>query len=78
MKIRPVGVELLHSGGRTDGRTDRDFTEILKISNFMKIRPVGTELFHAGVRTDGQTNGQRVTDRHDETHSRFSQFCQLA
>jgi len=30
----------------------------------MKIRPVGAELFH----TDGRT------DRHDEAHSRFSQF----
>ena len=34
----------------------------------MKIHPVGTELFHA----DGQT------DRHDETSSRFSQFCERA
>ena len=33
----------------------------------MKIRPVGDELFHAG--------GQR--DRHDEAHSRFSQYRQL-
>jgi len=34
----------------------------------MKIRPVGYELFHA----DGRT------DRHDETNSRFSQFCERA
>jgi hypothetical protein len=33
----------------------------------MKIRPVGAE-FHAGGRAD----------RHDETNSRFSQFCELA
>jgi len=31
----------------------------------MKIRPVGVELFHA----DGWTVS------HDETNSRFSQFC---
>ena len=39
-----------------------------QISNFMKIRPVEAELFHAGGRTD----------RHDEAHSRFSQFCERA
>jgi hypothetical protein len=33
----------------------------------MKIRPVGAELFRAGL-----------TDRHDETNSRFSQFCEGA
>ena len=33
----------------------------------MKIRPLGADLF---VRTDEQT------DRHDETNSRFSQFCE--
>jgi hypothetical protein len=38
------------------------------VSNFMKIRPVGAEMFHA----DGRT------DRHDETNSRFSQFCERA
>jgi len=32
----------------------------------MKIRPAGTELFHVGGRTDG----------HNETDSRFSQFCE--
>jgi len=32
----------------------------------MKIRPVGAKLFH----TDGRI------DRHDEAHSRFSQFCE--
>jgi len=31
----------------------------------MKIRPLGTDLFHA--------NGE--TDRHVETNSRLSQFC---
>jgi hypothetical protein len=38
----------------------------------MKIHPVGAELFH----TDGRTDGR--TDRHDETNSRFSQFCKRA
>ena len=38
----------------------------------MKICPVGDEMFHA----DGQTNRQR--DRHEETNSRFSQFCERA
>jgi len=32
----------------------------------MKIHPLGADLLHA----DGQT------DRHDETNSRFSQFCE--
>jgi hypothetical protein len=32
----------------------------------MKIRPVGAELFHAGGRTD----------RHDETNSLVSLFCE--
>jgi hypothetical protein len=35
------------------------------MSNFVKIRAVGAELF--------RENGE--TDRHDETNSRFSQFC---
>jgi len=43
--------------------------EIL-IANFRKICPLRAELFHA----DGETEGQ--TDRHDETNSRFSQFCE--
>jgi len=34
----------------------------------MKIPPVGAELFHADWRTN----------RHDETNSRFSQFCERA
>jgi len=34
----------------------------------MKIHPVGAELFHA----DGRM------DRHDEAHSRLSQFCKHA
>jgi hypothetical protein len=38
----------------------------------MKIRLVGGELFYA----DGQTDER--TDRHDETNSRFSQFCERA
>jgi hypothetical protein len=36
-------------------------------TNFMKIRSVGAELFHA----------DRQTDRHDESNSRFSQFCEM-
>jgi len=36
----------------------------IQISKFMKIPPVEAEFFHAGR-----------TDRHDETNSRFSQFC---
>jgi len=39
-----------------------------KILNFMKIRQVIAELFHADTRID----------RHDETNSRFSQFCEAA
>ena len=38
----------------------------------MKIRPVAAEMLHA----HGQKEGQM--DRHDEVHSRFSQFCQRA
>jgi len=34
----------------------------------MKIRPVGVELFHE----------RKQTDRHDEAHGRFSQFCERA
>jgi len=33
----------------------------------MKIRPMGAEL---------SLRGQRRIDRHDETSSRFSQFCE--
>ena len=44
------------------------FSQHPHISNFMKIRPVEAELFHA----DGQTDG------HNETKSRFSQFCERA
>ena len=36
------------------------------IQSFTKIRLVGAEQFHA----------DRQTDRHDETHSRFSKFCE--
>ena len=36
----------------------------------MKIRPVGAELFHS--------DRNRRTDRHDEAHSRFSQFYERA
>jgi len=46
----------------------RQIFEKYSISNFMKIRPVGAKLFHA----------DRRTDRNDETHSRFPQFCERA
>jgi len=36
----------------------------------MEIGSMGAELIHV----DGWTDGQ--TDRHDETHSHFSQFCE--
>jgi len=39
----------------------------------MKIRPAGAELFDADRRTDGQIDRQK--ESHDETNSRFSQFC---
>jgi hypothetical protein len=45
----------------------------------MKIRTVGAEFFHADGRTDRQTDkriGRRKTDRHGQTNSRFSQFCE--
>ena len=45
------------------------FSKKFQIINFMKIRPVGAELFHADRQTD------RQTERHDETNSRFPQFC---
>jgi hypothetical protein len=38
----------------------------------MKIRPNGVVLFHADRRTGGWTG------RHDETNSRFLQFCERA
>ena len=44
------------------------FSRNPQISNFLKIRRVGAELFHADVQTD----------RHDESNSRFSQFCESA
>ena len=39
-----------------------------EICSFIKIRSVGVELFHVG----------EPTDRHDESDSRFSQFCERA
>jgi hypothetical protein len=44
------------------------FSKNTQTSNLMKIRPVGVGLLHAG----------RRTDRHDESNSRFSQFCKRA
>jgi len=38
------------------------------MQKLMKIRPVGAKLFRANGRTD----------RHDETYSRFFQFCESA
>jgi len=43
----------------------------------MKIDSVGAELFHAGGRTDRQTEYIRK-DRHDDSNSRCSQFCERA
>ena len=40
----------------------------------MKIRPVGAQLFDAYGQTGRQANAQ--ADKHDETDSRFSQFCE--
>jgi hypothetical protein len=34
MKIRPVGIELFHAGGRTDGRTDMKLLDAFR--NFAK------------------------------------------
>jgi hypothetical protein len=48
---------------------DRFFKKT-QISNFIKIHPVRAELFHV----DSWTNGQ--TDRHEETNSCFSHFCE--
>jgi len=41
---------------------------------------MGAELFHANGQTDEQAERQTDTqmDRHKETTSRFSQFCQRA
>jgi hypothetical protein len=37
MKIRPVGAELFHAEGRTDGRTDTDMSKlIIAFRNFAK------------------------------------------
>jgi hypothetical protein len=44
------------------------FSKNPQISNFMKIRQMGAELFHANGQTDG----------HDESDSRFPEFCQSA
>ena len=41
---------------------------LIRISHFMTNRPVGAELFRADSRKD----------RHDETNSRFLQFCEHA
>ena len=45
-----------------------EFSKNPQISKVIKNRLVGAELFHV----DGET------DRHDETNSRFSQFCENA
>jgi hypothetical protein len=45
-----------------------DFSKNSQIQDFMKIRPLGAELFHA----------DRLTDRHEEANSRFSQFCEMS
>jgi hypothetical protein len=48
-----------------------DFRKISEYQIFMKIRPVEVELFHAHKHSDRQI-------KHDETDSRFSQFCEGA
>jgi hypothetical protein len=50
----------------------QSFEKNAKISYFMKIDPAGAELFLADGRTD------RQGDRHDETNSSVSQFCERA
>jgi hypothetical protein len=45
----------------------------MKISSIVQIRPVGAEFFHVDEQMDGRTD--RQTDKHDESHSRFSQYC---
>jgi hypothetical protein len=42
------------------------FPKNIQISNFVKIRPEWEQFFHA----------DRQTETHDETNSRFSQFCE--
>ena len=47
MKIRPVGAELLHEEGRTDGRTDR-IMSIVVFRNFSKtsknLKPIQSKV----------------------------------
>jgi hypothetical protein len=50
----------------------RQIFEKAQIRSLIKILPVGAELFHADGETDGWTDG------HDETNSRFLQFCERA
>jgi len=40
----------------------------------MKSCPMKAELYHVDGRTDWQTEGQ--ADRHEESNSCFSQFCE--
>jgi len=49
-----------------------DFRKIPKYQISMKIRPMGAESFHNEQEKYGPT------DRHDETNSRYSQFCDSA
>ena len=40
MKVRPVGAELFHAGGRTDGRTDMKLTVAFRnFANALKNSP---------------------------------------
>ena len=51
------------------------FSKNIQKSNFMKIRPVkNQDFFPCG--TDRRTDEH--TDSHDETNSRFTQFCERA
>ena len=50
----------------------RQVFEKAQIPNLIKIRPVMAKFLHEDGRMDGRT------DSHDETNSRFPQFCQRA
>jgi hypothetical protein len=50
----------------------RQIFEKFSNTRFDKYLYVGAELFHADERMDGQT------ERHEDTNSLFSQFCERA
>jgi len=77
---------LLFLSGFNDTRIfSTDFLKNNEILNSMKIRPVEAELFHADGRTDKRTEDRqtsrqagRQVGRHEDSNSRFSQFCKRA